>query len=214
METIFDKEKKYWTKKNSIPNLLKQKIDQYKNKGLNLLDLGCGGGRIINHYSQFFKSCCGIDNSFFLIQEAKNQNKECDFVFGDFQKKSSWKNFNKFDLIVSNCSIRKDYCPDLKSIFDLCFDYLANNGVLIFRIQSFEDMENILKKEVRFEKFYKKDDILSEKFDFSIEKEVYFQKFSSIKYVNLFLKRINIENEFANTTNIKREYMLITGLKK
>ena len=120
---------------------------------------------------------------------------------------SKWGRVGYFDLIVSNCAIRKDYCPDLAKVCKLCVEHADR---LIFRIQEFGDMAENLPPDLRGGLFYSQREIVSALPGCKMSMESYRQKFSSESYFRKFLERINIpfSGKIA-TLNPTRKYVVV-----
>ncbi len=74
----------------------------------NILDLGCGSGRLLERYKEYFgnypKSYLGVDLSEALLSEAKNTFPKHDFEQGNMwniEKIVKWKKFDFIFLIAS-----------------------------------------------------------------------------------------------------------------
>ena len=160
-ESVFDKHAPYWLKKTGVPQSLQQELDPLSGKGLKVLDLGCGGGRLAKSILPSFGSVSGIDNSADLLDRAKKENPEINYACGNFQSPQVWQNLGMFDVIVSNCAIRKDYCGNLSAVVENCYNHLNENGMVILRIQAFEDLNTVLPADLRKEVFYNENELKS-----------------------------------------------------
>lgn len=211
--TVFDENKEYWAKKSTIPAALAEIIPDEPD--LQILDLGCGGGRIALFLSNKAKAIYGMDYSKELLLEAKKINCKLQPICADFSSKGAWQSLPQLDLIVSNCAIRKDYCPDLKLITSSCYDRLKNGGKIALRVQSDKDLSEILSSDVR-SLFYSKKEIednLRQFKNVSIKEESYKQRFSSIDYLNQFLKRIQLPEVTTSKLSLFRRYLIISAEK-
>lgn len=207
----FNEHKAYWINKSGMPSALTELIPP--TSGLQILDLGCGGGRIASCFND--ATVYGIDNSNELLQEAKQKNPNVKFVYGDFQNPEVWQQIPCMDLIISNCSLRKDYCSNLKSVINLCYNKLNVNGKLLFRIESELDMSEVLSKQVRQSLFYGKEDLIEclKMFKVNIKEEKFRQRFSSVDYMKTFLQRIQIESTNIKCLNPTRRYLIVCAEK-
>ena len=203
----------YWIKKNNVPRSLYQAIKPYFDKNLISLDLGCAGARLSRSMRNHFKLICAVDRSESLITKSSLINPDINFICVDFGDLRTWKLMNqKFDLIVSDCAIRKDYV-NLKYLLGLCRDNLNKDGRIILRIQGINDLGNILNKDYRSTIFYSEKELkeLTSLFkNAEIQIESYVQKFSNEQYLQDFLRKIDIYQEFSDNTNAVRQYYLVT----
>ena len=124
-------QKEFWSKNFEVNNktliprpetelMLEKLINIYKQKSINILDIGTGSGCIILSLLSELKSSkgTGIDISFGALQIAKKNAKKLN-ILGNikFQKKSIDSFFSqKFDLVVSNPPYIKS--RDLKNLED------------------------------------------------------------------------------------------------
>ena len=212
LKTTFDNHKEYWTNKSGIPSALVKHIPNLS--GLQILDLGCAGGRLASSLvgaAQVY----GLDYSAELLKEAQQNFPKIKFIYGDFQSRQSWDMIPALDLIISNCAIRKDYCPDFQAVAQHCFDKLKIGGNLVLRIESDSDLSDIYPKSIRDTLFYSKSDLLNhlKMFKTSIQDEVFRQKFSSVKYAEQFLVRTQLPSAKITTLNITRRYYVIRAEK-
>lgn len=205
----------YWIKKNNVPRSLYKAIKAYFNKDLVALDLGCAGARLSRSMRSHFKLIYAVDKSESLITRSSLINPDINFICGDFGDIRTWKLMNqKFDLIVSDCAVRKDYI-DLKILLDLCRDNLNKDGRIILRVQGVNDLGNILNKDYRSTIFYSEKELkeLTSTFeDTEIQTESYTQKFSNEQYLSDFLRKIDIDpsQDISDKTSAVRQYHLIT----
>jgi trans-aconitate methyltransferase len=212
LKTTFDKHKEYWTNKSGIPSALVEHIPNLS--GLQILDLGCAGGRLASSLVGAAE-VYGLDYSAELLKQAQQKFPKIKFICGDFQSSQSWSTIPALDLIVSNCAIRKDYCPDFQAVAKNCFDKLKPGGTLVLRVESDSDLSDIYSKDVRTTLFYSKSDLLNHlsMFKTSIQDEVFRQKFSSIEYAEQFLARTQLPSAKITTLGITRRYCVIRAEK-
>lgn len=83
-------------------------IDDYKNKNVDILDIGTGSGCIPISLKLALSnsSITSIDISHSALQVAKENatalNSEISFIQADFLDENSWSSLNRFDIIISN----------------------------------------------------------------------------------------------------------------
>lgn len=214
---VLERSLSYWLKKKKVPQELWGLISKHLNNNKIILDLGCAGARLCRGLEPHCAKVFAIDKSKELLENAAQLNPNISFTCGDFGQQKTWKKLNqKFDLIVSDCAIRKDYV-DLYSLADLCHFYLKENGFVIFRMQALQDMSNIFPAHMRKAIFYNEQEIQNsfKNFDLKINLEFYVQKFSTNKYLAEYLKMINIDDKpEASLLNLSRQYYLIEAQKK
>jgi trans-aconitate methyltransferase len=181
--------------------------------GLQILDLGCGGGRIAACFDDAIVH--GLDNSKHLLQEARQKNPQINFICGDFQSPEVWQQIPPLDLIISNCAIRKDYCPNLADVMRLCHSKLSPNGTLLLRIESVFDMSEVLPKHLRESLFYSNEELIEclKMFKIDIKEEAFRQKFSSVEYMKKFLERIQLDSINIKCLNPTRRYLIVHAEK-
>lgn len=194
--TPFDREASYWLQKQGMPDGLVAAVAPWLDRGLSALDLGCGGGRIAVALQPRMGRVVGVDAARELIEEAARTHPGIRFVHGDCLMESTWAGLGgPFDLIVSNCSIRRDYTPSLDTLAQLCHAHLAKSGGIALRIQADTDLAALLPLQARSAALYSKDEVASAFAGFeglAIEVESYRQKFSSLSYLRTFLARIGL----------------------
>jgi len=207
----FDQHKAYWTNKSGMPSALVEWLPP--TSGLQILDLGCGGGRIAACFEN--ATVHGLDNSKHLLQEARQKNPKINFICGDFQSPEVWHQIPSLDLIISNCAIRKDYCPNLVDVMRLCHSKLSQNGTLLLRIESVFDMSEVLPKYLRESLFYSKEELVEclKMFKIDIKEEAFRQKFSSVEYMKKFLERIQLDSVNIKCLNPTRRYLIVRAEK-
>lgn len=210
---VFSAHADYWLKKQGVPSSLLSVINPYVDLNLTVLDMGCGGGRIAASLIPNFRSVYGVDVSD-LIHKTASKNPEIHFVCGDFLCPKTWKSFGvRFDLIISNCAIRKT--AELEQLSGLCFQYLNPGGGIAFRIQGINDLAEILPASMRQSTLYNQEEIregFSIFSNLSIVVEQYHQRFSSEEYLRNFLKKIDIPFDGPiNRLTPTRHYYIVTG---
>lgn len=178
----------YWLNKHNIPTGLLPAINRVQSRN-SALDIGCGGGRLAAELIASFMVVYGMDRDENLVRKAAVKHPNIEFICGDFSSISAWITLGCFDLIVSNCAIRKDYCPNLRLLSQHC---LQHGGTIAFRIQGVDDLATVLPETLRRNVFFSKDELLEAFPGFSITEEKFHQSFSTEEYFHTFLDRINI----------------------
>lgn len=153
MDAPFDQHSRYWLAKTKVPDFFLSAPPAKR-----ALDLGSGGGRLLRFLASRCEEVYGIDNSEVLVEATRVASPNATIILGDFQAAETWKQLPKVDLIVSNTSFRKDYCPRLSLVISHCREKLAN-GCLMLRIQAAEDLAEILPADVRQSLFYSRAEI-------------------------------------------------------
>lgn len=97
-------------------------------EGQNVLEIGCGSGRLTEYYYDEANFVCGIDNDRSLIISAqKNKNLEgCDFRYGDFLNEGFGQ---KFDIIIFAMSLH--HLRELDKSLSKAYDLLDEGGSLL-----------------------------------------------------------------------------------
>lgn len=215
METLYDQHADYWLAKKKIPGDLWSEIKHLTDRNLKVLDLGCGGGRVAAGLVPYFGEVYAVDSSSNLLSRAAAANPDVRFVCGDFQRPETWAIMDtRFDLIVSNCAIRKDLC-DLSAVGDLCHFYLNPEGIIVFRMQGFQDLPGLMSSGYRRAAFYDlyEIQIALKRFDVVIHHERYQQRFSSREYVKDMLERIGLPATLPSNRVQERNYYLLRGTR-
>lgn len=197
--TPFDRDAGYWLQKRGLPERLAAAVAPYLDRGLSALDLGCGGGRVAVALAPHMARVVGVDAARELVEQATAAHPEVRFVHGDCLSAATWSALGgPFDLVVSNCSIRRDYTPDLAMLATSCLDHLTTGGAIVLRIQADTDLAAMLPQSVRASLLYSRDELARAFSAFAslrIETESYRQKFSSPSYLRTFLARIGLPSE-------------------
>lgn len=219
MTTTYDKSSAYWLQKGLMgcqPFVQQMILPNIKSHDV-AVDIGCGGGRLAVALQPYLR-CYGVDFSAKLIEETQKQHPHIVFHHGDVELPSGWACLPNFNVVVSNCAIRKDGCR-LEKIVPMIRRFAQQPVKLFFRIQGDGDLPGWVKNPP----FYGKDEILTalNGFEVCVETETYEQGFSSQGYLRKFMERINIQpNESAfdsckkGRIRIKRQYFLVRAIKK
>lgn len=197
--SVFDRQSDYWLSKQGLPNGLLEVVEPFLDRGLTALDIGCGGGRLAAALGSRFERMTGLDRAGELLRRAATTWPVVRFVEGDCLDPSVWQRLGgPFDLIVSNCSIRRDYTPDLPHLAALCHANLAPAGGIGLRIQAEGDLKGILPQEIGHRLLYDLGAIegaFRVFDDLRIVRETYRQRFSSRSYLLAFLERIGLPGD-------------------
>lgn len=209
----FNENISFWMKKQGLPSSLVRHITALKKLG-HVLDLGCGGGRLAKSIESICDKVTAVDNCEKLISSLRDNQEDrstIDFVYGDFQKIETWQKltgaYGHFDVIISNCSIRKDYCSLWRTI-GLCKLFLKPSGRIIARIQGLEDLKYLLPESTRSQLFYSGEEIKMHLG--TCEVDSFMQKYSTPEYVRESLQKINIDyvGPITNTSYCRHYYVV------
>lgn len=99
--------------------------------GQKILDLGCGYGFFTNYFQSIGADVIGIDGSKAMIELAKQQYPNCNFVVSDITQPLHFDN-ETFDIIFCN-QVLMDV-ENIDFIFSECNRLLKNNGILYYSI--------------------------------------------------------------------------------
>jgi tRNA (cmo5U34)-methyltransferase len=109
-------------------------VKNLPDKPVNILDLGCGDGRVTQELLRVDKSlnCTLVDGSAEMIKNAKkrlNMYPELNFIQSTFQKMMNEHKFPvKFDFIVSSLAIHHLNMNDKKLLFKYVYNQLNPGG--------------------------------------------------------------------------------------
>ena len=115
---------------------------------LNILDIGCGNGFLIDFLEDCFSSYVGVDNSEQAIQQCKNKFKDrpkssINFVKGDVIEYLSKNNTEFFDVIIINSCVQ--YLANIEQLDELirkCSCFLNYNGfIFIGDVKNYENIK-------------------------------------------------------------------------
>ena len=186
-------------KENSAPQefIALKVLKQVKfNGNENVLDMGCGDGKITLKIAEKLKNgkVLGIDSSTSMIREAKNiQTKNLDFDVLDINN----LNFkNKFDIILSFATLHwiEDHLSMLKKVYAA----LKDNGKIYFallRSLPFPEMKDLFSQEKWIKHFKnKKLNIFPQK------KDSYLKFLEKINFSNMQVIEENFYFTFENLT--------------
>lgn len=191
----------YWSKKTKVPLSLVSAVEPYMNRGLRLLDLGCGAGRVAHYFRGVFAEIWGLDRSFQLLEQTGN---DVLIAHGDMCRAETWSQLPPVHVIASNCVLRKDRC-DLRRLSGLMAEGLSRNGIVALRVQAEDDLG------MGYDQFYSKRELVDDlrEFEVDISDERYRQKFSSPDYLLEFLQRIDLPSKAVRHTVLSRHYYLV-----
>jgi 2-polyprenyl-3-methyl-5-hydroxy-6-metoxy-1,4-benzoquinol methylase len=164
-EVDWDKEKYYQKGKTDVENyflshLRSSGISEEKMKSMNVLDIGCGTGRLMRGMAPYFASVDGIDISDEMISKAKVDNaeiKNLSFHVGDGVSLDVISN-QKYDLIYS--FIVFQHIPNrkfIKNYFLNSYKHLKDGGFFIAQVRGYPGklMHGLSEKNYKgFDTFY------------------------------------------------------------
>jgi len=129
----YDKVADWWDKQHSNSeygmNQIRRAINYCKNKK-SVLDVGCGaGGRIINELTKHEFDIIGIDVSNRMLELAKENHPNIEFIFEDI---TEWRSTKSFDLIIAWDSIfHLSTASQIPAIENMC-SMLNKDGIIIY----------------------------------------------------------------------------------
>lgn len=232
----------YWLGKSRVSERYLEIIDGIMEPDDWILDLGCGGGRMIFLLAGKFDTGVGVDISFDLILGASEKAVEMDlfnvsFIQGDLEEESTWDQCidyiegDNFDLIISNLMIRRDCCS-ADVIMGHILRSLREGGRIALRIQDEKDLSELGYPSPCYGRNEIMISLRKAGFkDVIVEKEVYHQNFSSAEFLMTFLERTGLKKYYENRGQIdqidrklkqisgkrgirlQRHYLIVTGVK-
>ncbi|MFA5857750.1 MAG: methyltransferase domain-containing protein [Elusimicrobiota bacterium] len=103
----------------------------------NIIDIGCGPGNSSKVLMDRWPTAkiLGIDSSPNMIEKAKQNYPQCEWVQADA---ASYSSETKFDIVFSNATIQ--WIPNHENLLKTFDALLTENGVLAFQIPLFRDM--------------------------------------------------------------------------
>jgi len=107
-------------------------ISKHGSPGKNILDIGCGTGKHLNHFKDAGYNIAGVDLSENMIIEAKKHlNQEEDLICS---KASEFKFNKKFDIIISLFHVMSYQTSndEIEKVFYNVAEHLNNGGLFIF----------------------------------------------------------------------------------
>ena len=120
IEYILENIKKHYKIKNDTTNLL---------EGLNILDIGCGGGLISEPMARLGAKVTGIDASEKNIKVAKLHSKKSGLNINYLSTSpENYNNYEKFDIIL-NLEI-VEHVDNVNLYIKSCYKLLKNNGIM------------------------------------------------------------------------------------
>ena len=215
MSKSYGKHRDYWMKKRRLSHRYIEILDGLTSEPLNVMDLGCGGGRLSILLADKVEKIVGVDISEDLIEGARESAKELgkdDLVFltGDLRDPGTWEGAReeiggvRFDLLVSNLMIRKDTCS-ISQLLEESYRNLAVDSKLCYRIQEARDLRDLgtpcpcySRKEVEGaaeESGFR---------DIAVEEEMFHQRFSSADFVLKFLDRTHLIEHYRKVGTLEK----------
>ena len=174
----------------------------------NALDLGTGGGRLAGALEEC-RRVAAIDRSQELLHRAELEYPNIKFFPGDILDSGAWDLAGPpFDLVVSNCAVRRDHTPDLELLAELCRAKTSPGSRIVLRLQARDDLREILPGTVR-ELFFSRKELERAFPGARIQEEAYRQRFSP-GHFRRFLERIDIKwNSDFQGTATRRNLILV-----
>tara|TARA_B100000925_G_scaffold103599_1_gene76298 strand:+ start:8899 stop:9855 length:957 start_codon:yes stop_codon:yes gene_type:complete len=94
-----------------------------------VIDVGCGRGHHVSHYSQQGIDATGLDISPSMIKLAKQEYPECNFKLGDALDSSNFQHNGASHILCLYFTIYN--MEDKARFFKNCFDWLQPGGMLV-----------------------------------------------------------------------------------
>lgn len=109
---------------------LMQIINEYKKSvGKMLLDVGCGSGKHLEYFTEYFH-CTGVDINESILEIAKSRVKNVDFYQGDMMSMKINKQFDIITCLFSVIGYVKTYA-NLKKTMENFSRHLIKGGIII-----------------------------------------------------------------------------------
>ena len=101
--------------------------------GKRVLDLGCGPGHYVRHFSQLGCEVTGLDYSDAMIRIARGLDKRAHFEIGDIRDVGIIFPTNSFDGVWANASLLHIPLADVGEVMDGVARVLSNGGKFLIR---------------------------------------------------------------------------------
>ncbi|MDD3262799.1 MAG: methyltransferase domain-containing protein [Candidatus Absconditabacteria bacterium] len=195
LKSFYNKESKKYSqtrkKHRADADTILQTIENYPEKNIKILELGCGGGRLLQHLNQIKDKkidYIGVDLSENLLEESKkiklNKNIKSNFICSDMIKYLSNCKQENIDIIIGIASFQ--HLINKKQRF-LAAKYMYRNlkydGIIIMTNRSFSTrmikkhrktlLESIIKKIINWTKNERNNLMIPWKSDLNIYKRFY-----------------------------------------
>lgn len=184
---------------NEIKNILKLiKTSHLNIRFGQVLDFGCGIGRVANALSRYFQKVYGVDISEKMIAQAKAKFKENPKIIFKQNEKNNLEFFNdnEFDFIFSLITLQ--HVPDKKQIEAYLSEFLRilkTEGLLYFQLPSIPNYP--LYKEILLKFRSKLYYLFTDKLGFSKKFCYYYLKLAPFMHMS-YLKSSDIKRIFTN----------------
>lgn len=99
--------------------------------GKSLCDIGCGDGHLLNYFAEQGAKAVGVDLSEKLLEFAREQFPEREFICDDAQKLNKLSEAS-FDIVVSNFALMD--MPDLQAVYQAVWRILKAGGRFVFTL--------------------------------------------------------------------------------
>ena len=111
-------------------------------KNKHMLDIGSGTGHHCDQFTRQEFKCIGLDKSLAMINKAKENYPQLNFMQGDANQSILYKP-EQFGLITI-LYFTIYYMKDKKTVFKNCYDWLDNNGYLVIHLVNKEHFDPIV----------------------------------------------------------------------
>lgn len=140
--------------KNEFECMLIHKDFLSKNKDNNILDIGCGTGPHLKILSRYGHNLIGLDQSKYMLKEAKNKNNtsKISFKLGDYHNIKLFKPKTFNNIICLFFTIY--YCENLNVFFKNVNVWLKSRGKLFIHVVNKNKFDPILDKSSSLIPFY------------------------------------------------------------
>lgn len=215
MSKSYGKHRDYWMKKRRLSHRYIEILDGMLSEPLNVMDLGCGGGRLSLLLADKVEKIVGVDISEDLIEGARESAKELGkeglaFLAGDLRDPGTWEGAReeidglRFDLLVSNLMIRKDTC-DIMQVLGDSYRNLAVDSKLCYRIQEASDLRDLGVPSPCYSQKEVVEACGESGFrEIDVEEEMFHQRFSSADFVLKFLDRTHLIEHYRKTGALEK----------
>lgn len=122
--------------------------DKSAAKDLEIIEIGCGTGRVTKHLAQMFKKVTAIDVSKGNMEVAASVVQDMNVSFCLFEGIEDYNNLPKADIVYSIIVLQHNVPPVIKCILNAMLRALKPGGIAYFQVPTYQELY-----EFRFEEY-------------------------------------------------------------